>query len=577
MSKGGRMFRFQVRQNSFLANWTTLLLLTFGASYAGAEGGTRYHVFCQLEPSGLVEQPLRGLDAVNSTALLPGDTLAFQRGDTCIGTLTPKGSGSASSPIRIQAEGTGPRPRIEAPEGARQAILLQNQSYWEIGDLDVAGGTQAGLSVSASEKIEHHIHISNTAVHGVRGELKAKASGLIVVEGKLTGSIDDVSISNSQIYNTTLWAGVFVSGSSLENPLHHVSVRNTMVHDVQGDGIVLFNVSNGEIRNSVAWHTGMQSAVSVGTPNAIWTWHCSDCEVLDNEAFLVDSPGVDGGAYDIDYEDTRTLVSRNFGHDTREYCVSIFAGPESTVDSTISDNTCLLNGLSPRLAARQGAFFFMSWAQGKILNASVTRNTLYWNPDGEVPAFATGRTCDCQLNIGVNKIISPVRVLSDLRLSGGYGQNEVSTSRRPWLKPPLAPNTTEGGPKHAVLRLEATLLAIQAAHGKSWEDQLMVILSMAAQFSTSGLQTRIFVTGGDSHMETTIRDWAQAWSVPVSILHTRPGQTTKPSIRLMSLDRRYRAAWKETPSSAHLWLLLGSRLGRPDYASLAVERVKAVE
>ena len=68
----------------------------------------------------------------------------------------------------------------------------------------------------------------------------------------------------------------------------------------------------------------MQDTQTIGTPNAIWTWMCDDCTVQRSEAYLTDSPGVDGGAFDIDYGNTKNSVIDNYGHDTQGYCVAVF-------------------------------------------------------------------------------------------------------------------------------------------------------------------------------------------------------------------------------------------------------------
>jgi len=126
-------------------------------------------------------------------------------------------------------------------------------------------------------------------------------------------------------YGTEQWAGILVGGGNFgevaeENWNTHVLVRNSVVHDVYGDGIILFRVKDGVIDTSAAWNIGMQPTQSIGTPNAIWTWMCKDCVVKRCEAFLTDSPGVDGGAFDIDYGNTRNSVvesairSRGFPH-----------------------------------------------------------------------------------------------------------------------------------------------------------------------------------------------------------------------------------------------------------------------
>lgn len=73
-----------------------------------------------------------------------------------------------------------------------------------------------------------------------------------------------------------------------ENPefAEDVIVRNATVHNVFGDGIVLWDVQNGLIEYSVAYDTGQQpSPQTIGTPSAIWTWSCIDCVVQYNETY----------------------------------------------------------------------------------------------------------------------------------------------------------------------------------------------------------------------------------------------------------------------------------------------------
>ena len=198
-------------------------------------------------------------------------------------------------------------------------------------------------------------------------------------------------------YNTKQWAGILVGGGNFGFPPEdtwstHVTIRNSVVHDVQGDGIVLFRVRNGLIDSTVAWRTGMQQTESIGTPNAIWTWMCHDCIVSHSEAFLTDSPGVDGGAFDIDYGNTNNSVLDSYGHDTQGYCVAVFGAGFITRTSAVRGNVCIDNGRSPRMAAYQGAMFVHTWNDGSIDGLVVENNTVYWNPLGGDPPLINDAT-----------------------------------------------------------------------------------------------------------------------------------------------------------------------------------------
>lgn len=334
---------------------------------------------------------LHSLDAVNRLELHPGDSVLFRRDTTCNGTLQPQGSGAEGHPILIGAYGAGTLPRIIATSQDPAAVLLFNQQYIEISSLDVSGSSTFGVRVSGDTGILHNITLHNLNVHDVRGNLKRKESGLIVIAPeKPNASFSGIHIESVRAFDTTQWSGIFVSGPSREYPAENITIRNAVVHDVQGDGIVLFNAKDSGIYHSLAWHTGMQHQQSIGTPNAIWTWQCDHCTVEGNEAFLVDSPGVDGGAFDIDWGNTSNTVRNNFGHDTVGYCVAIFGANGPTRDSVVDNNLCLHNGLSPRLAQRQGAILLMTWGTGSIEGATITHNLVDWHAAGDTPVVQTG-------------------------------------------------------------------------------------------------------------------------------------------------------------------------------------------
>jgi hypothetical protein len=368
-----------------------------------ANGGRRFYLDCGSTGSsgtGVAEQsPWNRLEQLNSFNFAPGDTVSLKRGTVCHGTIAPQGSGSESAPIRLTAYGEGPRPRIIAETSAQESLKLFNQEYWDIDSLDLSGGTIYGVFISGDKGILHHIHLFNLAVHDViGGELKHKESGLVsITPGSVNQHFDDVIVDGVTAWHTNQWVGIIVGGGNLGYPPEsdwntNVEIRNSAIHDVQGDGIVLFRVIRGRIDSSVAWNTGMQVTETTGTPNAIWTWMCHDCTVEGNEAYLTDSPGVDGGAYDIDYGNTKNSVIDNYGHDTQGYCVAVFGAGFVTKQSTVRGNLCINNGRSPRMAKYQGAIFLLSWNGGSIDELTIENNTVYWSPFENSPALVNQAT-----------------------------------------------------------------------------------------------------------------------------------------------------------------------------------------
>jgi len=378
-----------------------LVSLLFCATSCAAQSlsrGATYFVDCsnhvEKTDGQSTDTPWTTLEQVNGHTFAAGDELRFKRGSMCHGILWPKGSGSDSAPIRLTAYGTGARPRIVADSAKEEVLKLFNQEYWNIDSLDLSGASTFGVFISGDKGILHHIHLANLRVHHVGGaEMKHKESGLVVISpGSVDQRFDDVLVDGVTAYNTKEWVGIMVGGGNFGWPPEstwstHVVIRNSIVHDVQGDGIVLFRVRDGRIASSVAWNTGMQVTESMGTPNAIWTWMCRDCIVEQNEAFLTDSPGVDGGAFDIDYGNTNNSVVDNYGHDTQGYCIAVFAAGYITHHSEVRRNACLNNARSPRMAQFQGAIFLHTWNDGKLDGLVIEDNTVYWNPPGTAPAL----------------------------------------------------------------------------------------------------------------------------------------------------------------------------------------------
>jgi hypothetical protein len=359
--------------------------------------GVSYYVDCgaaQTDGDGRSHvTPWHSLDALNEHSFLPGDSIYLKRGTECHGLLWPKGSGSATAVIHLAVYGQGPRPKVIAGKGDEEAFKLFDQEYWDVDSIEFAGGTLFGVFVSGQVGILHHIHLRNLLVHDVRGgEVKNKDNGLVVISpGKIKQHFDDVLVEGVTAFRTEQWAGILVGGGNFgdvaeEDWSTHVVVRNSVVHDVYGDGIILFRVKEGLIDSSAAWHTGMQPTETIGTPNAIWTWTCTDCVVSKSEAFLTDSPGVDGGAFDIDWRNTRNSVLDSYGHDTQGYCIAVFGAGYVTRESVVKGNLCINNGKSPRLARYQGAIFLWTWNNGVIENLRVENNSVYWTPPGSFPA-----------------------------------------------------------------------------------------------------------------------------------------------------------------------------------------------
>ncbi|MFJ4539667.1 right-handed parallel beta-helix repeat-containing protein [Streptomyces tibetensis] len=195
--------------------------------------------------------PWRSLSKVNATTFQPGDTIRFEAGDSWTGQLWPKGSGTSGAPISIDSYGTGAKPKIAGQGTVGDAVRLNNQQYWEIGNLDVSNAAPAtatpganlgdfrGIGVHGDNgQTLHHFVIDSVDVHDVTGEVKwvggstaNNKPGITFAQGwdrsKDTGGIvfltgvqditapgaptvlDDILVENSTVKNTS-FGGIVV-------------------------------------------------------------------------------------------------------------------------------------------------------------------------------------------------------------------------------------------------------------------------------------------------------------------------------------------------------------------------------
>jgi hypothetical protein len=568
---------------SLLSILLTLLAAATLEPSANAQHHATYAVDCDAT-TGDTPAPARtllhSLNDLNAISLQPGDTVLFRRGTVCHGMLQPQGSG-----FTIDAYGTGPLPRIEAGPSDAASLRLFNQDHLTIASLDLRGGTTYGISISGDRGTLRSINLRNLTVSEVRGPLKQKESGLVVIRPSAKAHFEDLHLQAIRAFNTTQWSGIFVSGAS------SASITDSIVHDVQGDGIVIFNSDHSVISHSVAWHTGMQHAESIGTPNAIWTWRCDHCTVDHNEAFLTDSPGVDGGAFDIDWGNTANTVSDNFGHDTQGYCISVFAAFGPTRDSVVSNNLCLNNGLSPRLAQRQGAILLMAWQGGSIDGLDISGNRLDWRPGGDTPALQTGSQLNSSaLRIRNNEIhttgttlINPAlhysgvgnryylanatptelaRVRSQLQRAAEIDSTVATSTASPFQFPAIA--TSSGW----------RLASRSSAAAAPTIDSLFVILKVAAvQYASAGLRVSI---AGNADLLQAADDWSlPQQGVTTSLLTHTAGPPF--ALQLISPSARIVRSWTAPPTPTDLGLALRRFLGQPDYGHLGFEQIPATD
>jgi hypothetical protein len=366
--------------------------------------GRAYYLDCSSRAAGngTKAHPWNRPAAVNShEPFRPGDTISLRSGATCLGQLTPRGSGSARGYITIAAYGHGRQPLIRTAATSQAAIKLWNQEYWHIDRIATRGGLM-GIYIGADKKgprVLHHIWLSNDTV---RGTTSAKhittdpfANAMICVcGGYYTGAtafdpqFAGVLIDHVTAYNGLGDDGIFAGGDG-------VIIRNSTVHDVGVNGLWTGRSTHVLIENNVVHDVG--GSPSMGGVVGIWTWACSYCVIQRNDVYNVTSAKPkDGGAFDIDYYSHHTVVQYNYAHDTDGYCVAdigsgdYYGSGRPNTDSIVRFNVCANTGLGPSHNPKfipEGTFYVQTSFGGSIEGLQIYNNTVFANPASTVAVF----------------------------------------------------------------------------------------------------------------------------------------------------------------------------------------------
>lgn len=282
--------------------------------------------------------PWQTLNKVNNTNFLPGDRLLLKAGSIWDGQLWPKGSGADGSPIIIDQYGTGNKPIING-QGTNYpqtlvsgAVMLYNQSYWEINNLEVTNysttvtSARAGmLIISVSSTIQNHIYIKDCYVHDVNSDVNGnKNTGGIIFFGSSTdkdgnsinvnSGFNDVLVENCRVFNVTKEGIRNKSDNRGAYPRVNSNIvfRNNHIEQVFGDGIVLAEIFKG----GLVEHNFVKNAAMTNSANyaGIWTHYSTGSIIQFNEVCDMTGGYNDGEAFDADNNCDGDIFQYNYSH-----------------------------------------------------------------------------------------------------------------------------------------------------------------------------------------------------------------------------------------------------------------------
>jgi len=353
----------------------------------------------------------RSLDAVNAIPLKPGDRILLRSGCRWTGTLQPSGSGVEGDPIIVDRYGEGALPRIDG-EGAQAALLLRDQEFWEISNLELTNdapepGLRRGVLVQARNlgRALRHIHLRGLDVHHVKGRLGAditsKCTGGIAFEveaGQRPTRLDDIVIENNRV-RTVDNTGIYLYSDLSPHPRdpQWESLRNTGVV-VRGNTLDDIGKNALGIRASLApliERNTIRNAAARYHGNAIYVFGCKDALIQYNEVSGTQYLKIEGAAFDSDYNSENTVIQYNYSHSNGGGLVNLCNNPTSKPPRGYNDGTVVRYNLSRHETDRVIGF------DGPVTNTKIYSNTLHIGPGqtpqivvfdifGKAPGFADG-------------------------------------------------------------------------------------------------------------------------------------------------------------------------------------------
>ena len=373
------------------------------------------------------------LRQVNMTTFNAGDSILFHTGQEWEGMLCPRGSGEEGSPIVISKYGQGEMPKIHGGhadpvyfEGIKtiQTVLLYNQQYWVISDLEITNmpdnliedfedhcdEKRRGIFVVAADTGElRGITIKNNYIHHVKGDDTKDFYGsggiMISVLGKKKPSFfNGVHILNNRVrmVNRT---GIGISSYWQRRPRNkvypsswmdemgdyqanlNVVIRGNDLESIGGDGIVPqttfkatmeYNKVNGAASRSEGYNVGL------------WAWNSDSALIQYNEVSNTMTVR-DGMAFDCDAYSAGNIYQYNFSYNNMGGFMLLHGYSDDVPDAMNVGHIIRFN-----ISMNDGNSLFHFYGSGQSQSV-ICHNLLFNNETKVVPVTVAGKPSDIEI------------------------------------------------------------------------------------------------------------------------------------------------------------------------------------
>jgi hypothetical protein len=327
------------------------------------------------------------LEKVNATTFRPGDRILLRSSSVWRGQLWPKGSGTERYPITLDMYGGGVKPVINGDALFEDAVLLKNQEYWEIENLEITNtgrerAVRRGVHVALENFGEaHHIYLRSLTIHDVNGVDNVKPNGGInytSVGDHKPSRFVDLRLENNDIYHVDR-SGIFGWSDRWERSKWYASldvvVRGNQLHDIGGDGIVVVATDGALIEHNVVAHANQRSE---GYNVAIWAWSADNTAIQYNEAYGTKGQR-DGEGFDSDWNSRNTVIQYNYSHDNDGgFLLICNEGGHNSEESAGNTGTVVRYNISQNDRTRGINI------AGPVKDSLIYNNTIYVGPDRKV-------------------------------------------------------------------------------------------------------------------------------------------------------------------------------------------------
>jgi len=336
------------------------------------------------------------LEKVNQMVFQPGDKILFKSGTTYFGQLEPKGRGAKGNPIFIDRYGKGPRPAIHGKGEKLHTVLLHNVEYWEVRNLEITNtgkepeAHRRGVIVRAENFGDcHHIVLDSLEIHHVNGSLVKNDGGGSAILWQNSGKdiptrFVDLIIQNNHLHHCGR-NGINSKGNTNREkwfPSTGVIIRNNLLENIPGDGIVPIGCDGAIIENNIL--RDFPDILSHEEAAAgIWPWSSDNTLIQYNEVSGHKAKW-DGQGYDSDFNCIGTTIQYNYSHDNYGGFLLVCnngytyksSGNAGTAQTVIRHNISINDGIRPYPTERKGDFSPVFHITGPTENTYIHNNVI---------------------------------------------------------------------------------------------------------------------------------------------------------------------------------------------------------